>query len=154
VKRPHLISILICIYCMTNAADLFEPWMEPQGWSAEAIAFSLWSAPLVSFWGCGMAWAGENPPCLGLSLFLSFYGAAVSLRTFCHLGFALSLAAMLPAMPIHLAWVLSSCSWMPAFDWLGCRFFPGCTTETKIIVASLPALYLVWHLRRMSRGLP
>lgn len=157
MKSPHLISVCICAYCMINAGDLFGPWIQSRGMSTDAIAFVLWSSPVVSFWFSRKPLpiaAEESPAALGLSLMLSFFGVAGSLRVLTHLGFALSLFALLPFTPFHLVWLASSCSWMPVFDWLGGRLFPAHVTELKLAAAALPSLYLVARIGLLRRRSP
>jgi hypothetical protein len=155
MKLPHLISLLICSYCIMNATDLFEPWTNSWGLSPDALAFAMWVSPVLIFWcrpRSSVGDAEETPVALGAALFLSFFGSVGSLRVFCHAGLALSFAALLPAMRVHLAWLASSCSWMPVFDWVCGRFFPGWAPTAKILASSLPALYLTWAIGRGKRG--
>jgi hypothetical protein len=155
MKLPRLISVLICFYCIMNASELFEPWAKSWGLSPDCLAFAMWLTPVFVFWCRPRAAIGdaeENPGVLGAALFLSFFGTVGSLRVFCHAGLALSFSALLPAMPVHFAWLASSCSWMPVFDWVCGRFLPGWAPAAKLLASSLPALYLTWAISRGKRG--
>jgi hypothetical protein len=142
---------------MLNASGLFEAWVPSKGMSIDAILFALWSFPVVSFWSRRRMLSerfADRPLMLGCALFLSFFGAAGSLRVLSHLGLALSLGALLPLMPFHPVWLMSSLSWMPVFDWFGSRFFPGGLLAAKAIMGVLPAFCLLHSIRRMERGTP
>jgi hypothetical protein len=155
MKRPRLVSLLICAYCAVNAADLVWPWMRSGGWSLDSLAFTLWTSPLFAFWSLRNASPvafGESPLSLGVSILLSFFGSAASLAVFRHLGFALSLSALLPARPLLGAWLVASFSWIPGFEGLWAGVFPGCATGVKLAAASLTSLYLTFRIVFRGRG--
>jgi hypothetical protein len=155
MRRPHLVSLCILAYCAINSADLFGPWVQSRMLSVDAAAFFLWITPVAGFWlrrRTGAAPSGESPPALGIALMCSFIGMAGSLRVLCHLGFAVSLFALVPFAPLHLVWLASAGSWMPVFDWLGGRFFPGHVLAVKFGVAAFPALIATAIIRLRERG--
>lgn len=154
MKRPRLISILICIYCILNSFNLAETWMSSSRELAGPMALSLWASPVIFFWYMqqktpqGMK---ERPFLLGLALFCSFNGMLGSLRILGHIGLACALGALVPNLPVHLFWLAASLSWMPALDWFGGRFFPEYVTAFRIVLAAVPSWYFVRSIQRLPR---
>lgn len=155
MKRPQLISILICIYCILNSLNLAETWMSAAREIAGPMALGLWSSPVIFFWYIQQKTprpTKERPLLLGLALFFSFTGMLGSLRILGHIGLACALGALLPNLPVHLFWLAASISWMPALDWFGGRFFPEYVTVVRILLATIPSWYFVRSVQRVSRN--
>ncbi len=157
MKRPYLITLLILIYCMINAADLIPTWVVSATDALGAAALLLWSSPVLVFWGLHFSSPGEireRPVILGLALLSSFAGMLGSLHVLGHAGLALALGALLPRMAFHTVWLACAIAWMPAFDWLGGRFFPDYVSLVRIVLATLPSWFLIRSIQRPSRKKP
>lgn len=155
MKKPQLISLLICAYCLLNAADLLETWSRSHRSLMGALALALWCSPIGVFWllqARRPLATRERPVLLCLAMALSFLGKAGSLRVLEHAGLAFALSALLPPLALHPVWLASSLSWMPFLDWLGGRFFPGYLTIVRVAMAAVPALFLIRSVRRNSGG--
>lgn len=151
MKRPRIITLFICIYCILNASDLIDTWVllykDPTG----PIALALWVSPVIFFWYRQQTspWQiDDRPLLLGIALFFSFNGMLGSLRVLGHAGLACAFAALIPPVPGFMLWLAASISWMPALDWFGGRFFPEYVTPARIVLASLPSWYLVRYIQR------
>ncbi len=152
MKRPQLISILICIYCILTSLDLIETWVSTKDISGP-VALGLWISPVAFFWYMqqkALFRLKESPLLLGLALFSSFNGMLGSLRVLGHLGIACAFGAILPPMPIRILWLAASVSWMPAFDWFGGRFFSEYVTVARILLATVPSWYFVRSIQKTS----
>ncbi len=156
MRRPSLITLLICAYCVLCSLDLVETWLSSSSIPVGAGAFVLWLSPVAVFWCSRMEGSPpevpDRPILLGLALFFSFIGGVGSLRVLSHAGLALAVGSLMPASGAHLLWLSSSPAWMPALDWLGGRFFVEYTTVARILLASLTSLYLVRTIQHVSRG--
>ena len=151
--RPPAIAIVICIYCMVNSLDLIVTWMHPSQSSFGAAALVIWVSPVILYWSLRIRAEEKTevrPVLLGLGLLLSFNGMVGSLHVLEHMGLACAIASLVPAYPMNLVWLASSLSWMPAFDWLGGRFFPEYIVIARILTAALPACSMVRFIQRRT----
>ena len=152
-NRPPAIAIAICIYCIMNSFDLVVTWMHPSQARLGAAALIIWVTPVILYWSLRTKFNEKlkgRPILLGLALLLSFNGMVGSLNVLEHVGLACAIGALLPPFPMNLVWLASSLSWMPAFDWLGGRFFPEYIIIARILTAALPACYMAHSIQRKT----
>ncbi|MBN2297286.1 MAG: hypothetical protein JXM72_01760 [Deltaproteobacteria bacterium] len=152
-NRPPAIAIVICIYCIVNSLDLIVTWMHPSQSSLGAAALIIWVTPVILYWffrTSSEEKTRDRPVLLGLGLLLSFNGMVGSLNVLEHMGLACAIGALLPPYPMNIVWLASSLSWMPAFDWLGGRFFPDYIIVARLLTAALPACYMAHSIQRRT----
>ena len=155
MKRPSLITLLICVYSILCSLDLAETWLSSSSIPAGAAAFALWLSPVAIFWfrqTKSHPEVPDRPVLMGFALLLSFFGGVGSLHVLGHTGLALAIGSLLPPSGAHLLWLASSLAWMPALDWLGGRFFVEYTTIARILTVSLASLYLTRTIQHFPRG--
>lgn len=152
-QKPHLITILICIYCVLNSLNLVETWINSRADRIGALAFILWITPVILFWIRQFKQDNlikDRPILLAIGLFCSFNGMAGSLHVLEHIGLAFTISALLPSSRLHPVWLASSIAWLPAFSWIGGRFFPEYLTIARIVIATLPASFIVHSVQRLA----
>jgi len=135
---------------MVNSLDLIVTWMHPSQARLGAVALIIWVTPVVFYWSLRNRFnekTKDRPILLGLGLLLSFNGMLGSLNVLEHIGLACAIGALLPPFPMNLVWLASSLSWMPAFDWLGGRFFPEYIIAARILISAIPACYMAHSIQ-------
>jgi hypothetical protein len=142
----YFLPLAIVIYTLWNSRELFQVWlfaaMDWMGW----LPFLIWLSPL---WVIAR---NAHPLFLWIALMSSILGNAASFNALKYLGLASAIAAFAPMSAGTVAWWLCSLSWMPAFGWLGTRYFPEHLLLVRFTLACLSVLILLTNGRSRFRN--
>jgi len=138
-RNPPVVGIVIFLYCTWNSRDLLWAWQrspyDRYGW----LAMLIWCTPLLMFWIRPPGRTGSAPPqwiFLGTGLLLSFLGVIGSLNVLQHIGLAFTAAGLIPFSWLHVVWICSASSWMPALGWLGSQFFSNHVLAARLLIST------------------
>ena len=142
---PPLPQVLIALFCAWRCADLIVFWKtapnsEFFGW----VVLAIWLLPL--FLSRRRDQGVPFLSCAGLGF--AALGMLGDFNILEHVGFALSIVAMLPWTRFSPIWMLSAVSWMPAFTWFaGYLVLEYSFVGRCVLVTANLALYLMLRRR-------
>jgi len=144
----YLLPLAILAYTAFNSRELIKAWLyAPLDWLGW-LPFVIWLIPLF------VVWRGKNHPAfLWGAVGATLLGNLASFNALRYAGFSAAIASWAPFTWGTVAWWAGSIAWMPAFGWLGSRYFPDYLFTGRLVVTAIAvACYFIANQKRTGRS--
>lgn len=143
----YLLPLAVLAYTAFNSRELIKAWLfAPLDWMGW-FPFIIWFVPLFFVWRKGC-----HPFFLWVAVGATALGNLASFNALRYAGFSAALAAWAPFTWGTVVWWTASIAWMPAFGWLGSRYFPDHLLAGRLALTAIALVcFLISNRKKTGR---